>query len=33
MSSGAYFPKAVKHVKIPRKNGKKRLLGIPTIKD
>jgi len=33
MSSGSYFPKAVKGVEIPKKNGKKRLLGIPTITD
>jgi RNA-directed DNA polymerase len=33
MSSGSYFPTAVKGVEIPKKNGKKRLLGIPTITD
>jgi RNA-directed DNA polymerase len=33
MSSGSYFPKAVRGVEIPKKNGKKRLLGIPTITD
>lgn len=33
MSSGCYFPKAVKGVEIPKKNGKKRLLGVPTITD
>lgn len=33
MSSGSYFPKAVRGVEIPNKNGKKRLLGIPTIED
>jgi RNA-directed DNA polymerase len=33
MSSGSYFPSAVKGVEIPKKNGKKRLLGIPTIAD
>ena len=33
MSSGSYFPKAVKGVEIPKKNGKTRLLGIPTISD
>ena len=33
MSSGSYFPTAVKGVEIPKKNGKMRLLGIPTIAD
>jgi len=33
MSSGSYFPAAVKGVEIPKKNGKMRLLGIPTISD
>ena len=33
MSSGSYFPAAVRGVEIPKKNGKKRLLGIPTIAD
>lgn len=33
MSSGSYFPKPVKGVEIPKKNGKVRLLGIPTIED
>ncbi|MDD2981181.1 MAG: hypothetical protein PHN80_14600 [Hespellia sp.] len=33
MSSGCYFPKPVRGVEIPKKNGKKRLLGIPTIED
>lgn len=33
MSSGSYFPKAVRGVEIPKKNGKTRLLGIPTIED
>lgn len=33
MSSGSYFPKAIRGVEIPKKNGKKRLLGIPTIID
>ena len=31
MSSGSYFPSAVRGVEIPKKDGKKRLLGIPTI--
>lgn len=33
LSSGSYVPKAVRGVEIPKKNGKKRLLGIPTIED
>jgi len=33
MPSGSYFPKAVRGVEIPKKNEKKRLLGIPTIED
>ncbi|OBR90736.1 MULTISPECIES: group II intron reverse transcriptase/maturase [Clostridium] len=33
MASGSYFPKAVRGVEIPKKNGKARLLGIPTIED
>ena len=33
MSSGSYFPKAVKAVEIPKKNGGIRRLGIPTIED
>jgi len=33
MSSGSYFPSAVKGVEIPKKNGKMRLIGIPTIVD
>lgn len=33
MSSGTYFPKPVRGVEIPKKNGKVRLLGIPAIED
>lgn len=33
MSSGSYFPPAVKGVEIPKKNGGKRLLGVPTVAD
>lgn len=33
MSSGSYFPKSVKLVEIPKPNGGKRPLGIPTIED
>lgn len=33
MSSGSYFPPAVKEVEIPKKDGKIRKLGIPTISD
>lgn len=33
MSSGSYFPKAVKAVEIPKKSGGTRRLGIPTVDD
>ena len=33
MSSGSYFPPAVKTVAIPKKSGGERLLGIPTVSD
>ena len=33
MSSGSYFPPPVKEVEIPKKDGKVRKLGIPTISD
>lgn len=33
MASGSYFPPAVKEVDIPKKDGKVRTLGIPTISD
>lgn len=33
MSSGSYFPPAVRRVEIPKPDGKKRKLGIPTIND
>ena len=33
MSSGSYFPPAVKAVAIPKSDGKTRLLGIPTVAD
>lgn len=33
LSSGSYFPKPVKAVAIPKKNGGTRILGIPTVED
>jgi len=33
MSSGSYFPPPVKVVEIPKKNGGKRILGVPTVAD
>lgn len=33
MSSGSYFPPAVKAVPIPKKSGGDRILGIPTVAD
>lgn len=33
MSSGSYFPPAVKTVAIPKKSGGERYLGIPTVSD
>ena len=32
MSSGSYFPPAVKQVEIPKKSGGTRILGVPTVK-
>ncbi len=33
MSSGSYFPPAVKAVEIPKKSGGRRILGVPTVAD
>jgi group II intron reverse transcriptase/maturase len=33
MSSGSYFPPAVRAVPIPKKNGGQRILGVPTVAD
>jgi len=33
MSSGSYFPPAVRAVAIPKKNGGQRILGVPTVAD
>ena len=33
LSSGSYFPPPVKSVEIPKRDGKKRVLGIPTVAD
>lgn len=33
LSSGSYFPKPVRGVEIPKKNGGTRLLGVPTVED
>ena len=33
LTSGSYYPQAVLEVEIPKKDGSKRKLGIPTIED
>jgi len=33
MASGSYFPREVKRIEIPKKDGSKRKLGIPTMRD
>jgi group II intron reverse transcriptase/maturase len=33
LASGSYFPKAVRQAEIPKEDGSKRLLGIPTVTD
>jgi group II intron reverse transcriptase/maturase len=33
LSSGSYFPPAVKEVSIPKRDGRERKLGIPTVSD
>jgi len=33
LSSGSYFPPAVKAVPIPKKSGGTRMLGVPTVSD
>ena len=33
MSSGTYFPPAIKAVPIPKKTGGERILGVPTVGD